>query len=137
MKLNKKKELAARTLKVGKSRIIFNIQRLEEIKEAITKQDIKDLISSKAILIKEIKGRKIKPKRKTRIRQGSRRKKVINKKREYMIAVRKLRKHLVLSKKQGLISRDIYYKLRKEIRARTIKSIVQIKERISHLKEAK
>lgn len=137
MKLNKKKELAARTLNVGKDRIIFNIQRLEEIKEAITKQDIKDLISSKAIFIREIKGRKIKPKRKTRIRQGSRRKKVINKKREYMIAVRKLRKYIALYKRQGLISRDLYYKLRKEIRARTIKSIVQIKERISNLKEAK
>ena len=43
MNLQKKKELAARTLTIGKDRIMFNTSRLDEIKEAITKQDIKDL----------------------------------------------------------------------------------------------
>ena len=43
MNLSKKKALAARTLNVGKARILFNVQRLGEIKEAITKQDIRDL----------------------------------------------------------------------------------------------
>ena len=58
MQLNKKKELAARTLNVGIGRIFFNRERLEEIKEAITRQDIRDLVSVKAISVKEIKGRK-------------------------------------------------------------------------------
>ena len=43
MNLKKKKSLATRTLKVGKERIVFLKSRLDEIKEAITKQDIKDL----------------------------------------------------------------------------------------------
>jgi len=41
MKLDKKKNLAKRVLNVGKERIIFVKERLSEIKEAITKQDIK------------------------------------------------------------------------------------------------
>ena len=46
MKLEGKKDLVARTLGVGKGRIVFNVQRLEEIKQAITKQDIKDLVQA-------------------------------------------------------------------------------------------
>ena len=55
MNLRKKKILAAKALKVGKERIIFLKPRLEEIKEAITKQDIKDLYKEGAIKIKEVK----------------------------------------------------------------------------------
>ena len=42
-KLDRRKDLASRVLGVGKRRIIFDSSRLSEIKEAITKQDIKDL----------------------------------------------------------------------------------------------
>ena len=58
MNLRKKKELAARILKVGKERIIFSQQRLNEIKEAITKQDIRDLKRDGAITVREISGRR-------------------------------------------------------------------------------
>ena len=44
MQLNNKKELASRVLGIGKKRIIFNKEALEDVKEALTKQDIKDLI---------------------------------------------------------------------------------------------
>ena len=70
MNLNTKKRLAARTLKVGLGRIKFDIERLDEIKEAITKQDIKDLKESGAIKIKEISGRRTNVKRKTIRRAG-------------------------------------------------------------------
>jgi len=65
MNLGKKKELAKRTLKVGKG----------EIKEAITKQDIRDLKREGAIVIKNIKGRrKVKKKKKKGV--GNIRKKI-------------------------------------------------------------
>ena len=76
MQLNKKKELAARTLKVGKGRIVFNKERLSDIKEAITKQDIRELLRDKAIIITAIQGRRKIVKRKTRRRAGSIKKKV-------------------------------------------------------------
>ncbi len=40
MNLSKKKLLAVKTLRVGKERITFSPSRLDEIKEAITKQYI-------------------------------------------------------------------------------------------------
>ena len=66
MNLAKKKQLAAETLKVGKHRIVFNIEGLPEIKEAITKQDIKTLFQEGIITIKPVKGRRKVKKRKTR-----------------------------------------------------------------------
>ncbi len=54
MNLRKKKALAARTFGVGLSRIEFLEPRLDEIKEAITKQDIRDLYKDGAIRIKNI-----------------------------------------------------------------------------------
>jgi len=130
MDLTKKKELAARTLNVGKDRIIFNTQRLNEVEEAITKQDIKDLFNTKAIIIKEIGGRRKNIKRKLRRRSGSVKKKPRSRKREYIIITRKLRNYLSHLKRKGMIPIESYYSLRKDIRTRTIKSLAQMKEKI-------
>ncbi len=131
MNLIKKKILATRVLGVGKSRIIFNPSRLSEIKEAITKQDIWDLLSSGAILIREKKGRKTIVPRKTRRRQGSISKKVKKGKKNYIILTRKLRKYLSELLSQKKITKEQYYKLRKEIKARIFKTKNSLKERIS------
>lgn len=93
MDLSKKKKLAKRTLGVGEDRIVFQESRLEEIKDAITKQDIRDLEKSGAIFIKEIKGRKSKHKHKSRS-MGNVHKKIRNRKRRYMTITRKMRRHL-------------------------------------------
>ena len=74
MKL-KKRDLAAKTMKVGKDRITFVRARLEEIKEAITKQDIRDLVASGAIMIKPVKGRKTNVKRRNKRGTGKIKKK--------------------------------------------------------------
>jgi large subunit ribosomal protein L19e len=130
MKLDTKKHLAARTLKVGIRRISFNQARLEEIKEAITKQDIKDLLNDKAITIKEISGRKTIKKRKTRRRVGSKKQNVKSKKRIYMTITRKLRSYLSYLKKVGKIDLEKFTQLRKEIRASSFKSLSHLKDRI-------
>jgi large subunit ribosomal protein L19e len=119
MKLNKKKELARRTLNVGKSRIIFLESRLDEIKEAITKQDIRDLKKEGAIVVKEIKGkRKVRKKRKRSV--GNIKKKVKTRKKDYVIMTRRLRNYLSELKKAGKISRKDEKELRKKIRIRHI-----------------
>jgi len=134
MKLDKKKELAVRTLKVGKARIVFNINRLDEIKEAITKQDIRDIVSSGAIKVNEIKGRKTKRKRKTRRRIGSVKIKVNTRKRDYMTITRKLRSYLLDLKKRNAIPADVYKQMRKEIRLSSFKSLAQMKDRIAKIR---
>ena len=137
MKLEKKKALVARALKIGKNRVVLNSERLSEVKEAITKQDIKDLLSSGAITIKETKGRKAIVKRKGRRRMGSVRKKVKNSKRKYMILTRKLRAHLKNLKSKSKISQEEFLELRREIRASLFKDLSRLKERISQIKEDK
>ena len=137
MQLNKKKELAARTLKVGKGRIVFNKERLSDIKEAITKQDIRELLRDKAIIITAIQGRRKIVKRKTRRRAGSIKKKVKTRKRDYIIITRKLRAYLSGLKEREIITKDEFWKLRKEIRARDFKSKASLKDRLNQMIKAR
>lgn len=135
MKLEGKKKLAARTFDVGTDRIVFNNERLAEIKEAITKQDIRDLAQSGAIHVKEIKGQRKNERSRSRRRAGSIRKKVRDRKGEYVMFVRKLRAYLAELKKQEVITAKETLQLRKELRSRHIKTKAQLKERIAHIKK--
>jgi len=56
MKLKTQKRLAANLLKCSKKRVSFDNERLEEIKESITKRDIAGLIKDQAIKKKQAKG---------------------------------------------------------------------------------
>ena len=128
MKLDKKKLLASKTLKVGKNRIILSEERLDEIKEAITKQDIKELKATGAIKVKEVKGRKKVKKRKTKRKAGKIKKKINKRKQQYVKITRKLRSYIKELKNQGKIKNEEYKELRKIIRARDFKSKAQLKE---------
>jgi len=127
MNLNKKKELVARTFGVGKERIVFVNGRLEEIKEAITKQDIKDLHQDNAILIKEVRGRKKVQKKKKKRSVGNVRKKLKNRKENYVILTRKLRSVVKELKKQGKLSQIEFKEFRKKIRNKEFKSKTHLK----------
>jgi large subunit ribosomal protein L19e len=131
MNLRKKKELASRALEVGEGRIVFNNSRIDEIKEAITKQDIRDLVAAGAISVREIKGRKAIVRRTSRRKAGSIKKPTNPKKRGYIIITRKLRSYLAGLKKSEKVSKEQYEKLRKEIRGRMFKSKAQFKERLA------
>lgn len=135
MNLRKKKELAARTLKVGKDRIQFVQPRLEEIKSAITKQDIRDLKQDGAIIIKDIKGRKKNVKKKVRRTTGNIRKKVNKRKQEYVKMTRKLRSYVAELKKQGKLSKEEVDDIRKKIRNRIFRSKAHLKTYIGGLKK--
>lgn len=128
MNLTKKKELAAKVLGVGKNRILFLEENLPEIKEAITRMDIKDLYDAGAIQIKEIAGRKKNVKRKNRRRTGKIKKKVNNRKAEYVIITRKLRSFTRGLVRTGAISKEQNREIRKQIKARKYKSKRHLKE---------
>ena len=113
---------------MGKGRICFDEDRLDEIKEAITKQDIKDLHKQGIIKIKEIKGRKKVKKRKTKRGPGKIKKRVNKRKQEYVKITRKLRGYIKEMEKQEKINKEEYKDLRKKIRARIFKSKAQLKE---------
>lgn len=52
MDLKSQKRLAAEILKCSPSKVVFDIDRLEDIKEAITKIDLKTLIKDNAITVR-------------------------------------------------------------------------------------
>jgi large subunit ribosomal protein L19e len=130
MNLRKKKKLAARTLKAGAERIVFVKSRLEDIKEAITKQDIRDLNKDGAILIMNVKGRKIKQDKKKKRTTGNIRKKVNTRKRNYVILTRKLRSYVKNLNSRGILSKEEVSDIRKKIRNKEYRSMAHLKERI-------
>ncbi len=132
MDLSKKRTLAAKVLGVGIGRVMFNIQRLDEIKEAITKQDMRDLVADKAIYVREIKGRHVNSGRRRR-RAGSIRMKPNQRKQEYMRIARKMRAYVGELRKQEKVTSEEFLNLRKEIRGKTFKTKAHIKERIDSL----
>jgi large subunit ribosomal protein L19e len=122
MQLNKKKELASKVFGIGKERIVFMQSSLNEIKEAITRQDMLDLQKAGAIQIKGVLGRKKFIKRKHRRGIGKVEQRVPKKKKTYMMLTRKLR-----STARGLlamkrISNEQYRKIRTMIKASRFKS---------------
>ena len=135
MNLRNKKELASRTLKVGKERIVFLASRLKEIKELITKQDIRDLKEAGAIIVKEIKGRKKREKTNRRKGFGKIKKKVSKRKEKYVIMTRKLRKYVLEMNKKEKISREEFYDIRKKIRNKAFRSKNHLKEYIKNMKK--
>ena len=128
MNLRNKKKLVARTFNVGIDRVI--IKEGNEIKEAITRQDINDLVLRGLIEIKCQKGTKKKIRRKLRRRSGSVKFTVGTRKRDYMTLVRKLRGHLKSLKRKGLIGKEKFYELMKKVKAKDFRSLPYLKEAI-------
>jgi len=128
MNLAKKKQLAAKVLKVGKNRIIFVEKHLPEIKEAITRRDIIDLYNSGAIKIREVRGRKKITKRRHRRRRGKVKKNVKDRKAEYVTITRKLRRFVRGAVRAGKVDREKARELRKMIRARKFRTKRHLKE---------
>lgn len=122
MNLSKKKELAAKALGVGKGRLQFKTENLSEIKEAITRQDIKQLNQEGIISIKPIKGRLKNVKRKHRRGPGKIKMKVNKRKQEYVKITRKLREYAMSLRDRGVLDKDLYWKIRNKIRMRDFKS---------------
>ncbi len=133
MNLRKKKELAARILKVGKERIIFSQQRLNEIKEAITKQDIRDLKRDGAITVREISGRRKNVNKRKSRGPGKVKKRVNKRKRDYIVLTRKLRAHIKDLRNRGKIQQDKTDNLRKKIRNKFFRSKSHLKEHLETL----
>jgi large subunit ribosomal protein L19e len=136
MNLTKKKELAKKVLKVGKDRIAFVDARIDEIKEAITRQDILDLYKEGAIIVKSIKGRMKKVKKKKKSRSvGNIRKKPNIRKKTYVILVRKQRSYVAELKRQKEITNEEFKSLRKKIRNKFFRNKAHLKEYTQEMKK--
>ena len=122
MQLNTQKRLAAQLLKCGINRVWFDETRLEDIKEAITKADLRTLINDGAINDKPVIGnskfraRKIALQKRKGKRKGvgSRKGKKtarLPKKEAWMAAIRIQRELLKTLREKEIISKSSYQKL--------------------------
>jgi large subunit ribosomal protein L19e len=133
MNLKKKKQLAMRTFGVGEKRVMFLEPRLDEIKEALTKQDMRDLVKDGAIIIKPIKGKRKQERKKKSRSTGNVRKKVNKRKQEYVAITRKLRKYLF--EIESKLTKKEKEDLRKKIRNRFFASKSEFKNYLAGVKK--
>jgi len=138
MQLKIQKRLAAQILRCSEKRILLDTDRLEDLKEAITKADIKTLINEEAIKEKPIKGiskvraRKIAiQKRKGRRKgAGSRKGKKtarLSKKASWIRTIRLQRKFLKELRQKEIITKTTYQQLYKKSKSGFFRSKRHIK----------
>ncbi|MFB6180876.1 MAG: 50S ribosomal protein L19e [Candidatus Nanohalobium sp.] len=120
--LKSQKRMAAEVMDVGKNRVWIDPEERERVEEAITRQDIRNLIEGDAIQKKDKKGTskgRSKQKKKQKKKglqkgQGSRKgKKTARKssKQEWMEKIRSIRKRLKEMRDEEEITQDQYRKL--------------------------
>lgn len=120
--LKSQRRMAAEVMDVGKNRVKIDPEETERVEEAITRQDIRNLIESGAITKKKVKGtsrgrarKKRKQKSKGRRKgHGSRKgKKTARKdsKETWMEQIRAIRKRLKEMKEEDEVTNDEYWDL--------------------------
>jgi len=136
MDLYAKRELVARMLGVGKSRIWFDPTKSDEIVNAITREDLRSLVERGIIKIKPKKGvtHREGRKRGPGSRKGSKTS-VVSRKRAWITKVRAMRRVLKDMKTRGLITGDSYKTLYRMVKGGQIRSISHLKEVASTMKK--
>lgn len=122
MNLKSQRRMAAEVMNIGENRVWFDPEHTEKVAEAITRQDIRNLIEGGAISKKKVKGTsKARAKRIKRQKQKGRRKgqgsrkgsKTARKpsKESWMETVRALRKRLKEMRDEEEVTKEEYRKL--------------------------
>lgn len=128
MKLQRR--IAARILGVGENRVWMNPERLAEVKEAITNEDVRALIKEGAIKAKSTKGiskgrwRKVRKQKIKGMRRGAGRKEGKRSGRRWgkHVWMKRVRIHRkLLTENKERLPLEAYWKIRKQIKAGTIK----------------
>ena len=146
MNLRQKKELASNVLDVGMNRLSMNTEKLEGVSQAITREDIRSLVSEGAIMIKPKKGnsrgrwKKIALQKKKGKRKGhGHRKGTKNarfpKKKRWMQKIRAIRDELKKLRDERKIEEGSYQKLYLQAKGNLFHSRRHLKEHIKKGKE--
>ncbi|MBU0761944.1 MAG: 50S ribosomal protein L19e [Candidatus Altiarchaeota archaeon] len=146
MNLSSQKKIAAKILKVGKTRVRFNPEKLSDVSGALTRDDVRSLINSNAVLRKPAKGNsrgrfraKKKAKEKGR-RKGSGRREGTSsarapKKRRWITKIRALRDELKNMREKGEITASDYRRLYIQAKGNLFQSRRHLHEHIKRVKE--
>ncbi|MHA1238737.1 MAG: 50S ribosomal protein L19e [Candidatus Odinarchaeia archaeon] len=145
MSIRPQKELAAKVLKVGVSRVWVDPERIEDIELAIRREDIRKLIHEGVIKVKPKVGvsrgrfrvRRLKKKKGQRIGAGSRKGKKgahISRKTIWMNTIRRIRKELKSLRAKRLITAHTYRMLYLRAKGGVFKTVAQLRNFIEQNK---
>jgi large subunit ribosomal protein L19e len=140
----KKRELVARILGVGANRVRFEPDRLEDVADSITRENIRSLVKSGAIWtvqpVGTSRGRAIEKRSVWKVhgkgpgsKKGKRTARV-GKKEVYVVRTRSMRYHLKVLKDRKEIPNEIYWHLYKQVNGGHVRSLAHLRELV---KEAK
>ena len=143
--LRAKKQLTSRIVGVGVHRIKFDGDHLDDIADAITRQDIRSLITANTIKIKSFTGtshgraqtKKIQ-RNKRGTTQGSKRGSKgarVGKKEVYVAKVRSLRRLLKIAKDRKDIDNPEFWLLYKKIGGNTVRNKAHLRALMDEIKE--
>jgi len=131
MIMENQRRLAAEIMNVGKGKILFDKNKLEDIKKAITRLDIKDLIKEGTIKVRPNKKSRKKIKKKIRRGVGSRRMQPRMRKTKYIFKIRKLRKYIQRLLNEKVIDKSEKKQLRKMAKAGELRSLRHLQEHLT------
>jgi large subunit ribosomal protein L19e len=142
--LRKKRELIARVLDVGLNRVRFEPDKLDDIADAITREDMRSLIKNGTIWTVKIRGisrsraeKKLKTHRKHGTSAGSKKGKKtarVGKKDVYVKRTRAMRRHLKILKARNEINRETFWALYKKIKGGNVRSLSHLRELAKQVK---
>lgn len=145
--LRTKRQLVSRILGVGLDRVKFDPTYLDDVADAITRDNIRSLITANVIEIKPIKGTSKgrahfkKAQRKKRgtkhgSRKGSRGARV-GKKEVYVKRVRAMRHQLKVSKARKEIPNESYWNLYKQVNGNQVRNLAHLRSLIAEVRSKK
>jgi large subunit ribosomal protein L19e len=145
--LKTKRHLVSRILGVGADRIKFDPEYLDDVADAITRDNIRSLITAGSIQIKPFKGTskgrahfKKSQKGKRGTKQGSKKGRKgsrVGKKEVYVKRIRAMRHQLKVSKSRKEIVNNIYWKLYKQISGNQIRNLAHLRTLIEEVRAKK
>ena len=134
LKLTFQRRLAADLLKCGIHRVKLDPEKLEEISEAITREEIRQLIKDGAIEKKQKKGvsrARVRARKRKKRGVGSRKGgkySRLTRKEQWMRRVRAQRKRLRELRDRGLVTKTVYRRIYRMVKAGAFKSVAAMME---------
>lgn len=142
--LRDKRELAARTLGVGVNRIRFEPEFIEDVLDAITRDDIRSLVTARTIYIAKKRGtsrgraraRHLKTKKHGKGPGSKKGRKTARegKKQIWVRKVRSMRRHIKILKARGEIDNKAFWSLYKQINGGHVRSLSHLRELVTATK---
>lgn len=142
--LKTKRQLVSRILGVGANRVRFDSDHLDDVTDAITRDNIRSLVTAKIIEIKSIKGTsrgrahfKKHQRRRRGTKQGSKKGRKgarVGKKEVYVRKIRALRHQLKVSKSRKEITNKDYWNLYKQVGGNQVRNLAHLRSLIEEVR---